>query len=179
MDRDEVFRYVGHAQTPGRFVLQRLPVPQKTGSGREKAHFLAHFHSLTLAPPPATIGVAEYSDEGGGPMAGVTEEMIHDMASVIARQISPEAIILFGSQATDRAEVDSDVDLMVIESAPYGPGNDRRQRMTLLWKALAKYPVSKDILVYSRDEVDRWRDARNHIIPRALKEGRFLYGALR
>lgn len=111
-------------------------------------------------------------------MPGVTEEMIRDMASVIARQVSPEAIILFGSQATDKAGRDSDVDLMVIESTPFGPGNDRRQKMTRLWKALATFPVSKDILVYSRDEVDRWRNARNHIIAKALKEGRFLYGAL-
>ncbi len=111
-------------------------------------------------------------------MPSITEDMILDMASVIARQVSPEAIILFGSQATDGAAADSDVDLMVIESAPYGPGNGRRQKMTLLWKALAKYPVSKDILVYSRDEVDRWRDSRNHVIAKALKEGRFLYGAL-
>jgi len=111
-------------------------------------------------------------------MPSVTEDMIRDMASVIVRQVSPEAIILFGSQGTDKAGSNSDVDLLVVESTPYGRGNDRRQRMTLLWKALAKYPVSKDILVYSRDEVDHWRDARNHIIAKALKEGRFLYGAL-
>ena len=73
-------------------------------------------------------------------MPSVTEDMIRDMASVIARRVNPEAIILFGSQATHKAGGDSDVDLMVIESAPYGPGNDRRQKMTLLWKVLAKYP---------------------------------------
>ena len=108
----------------------------------------------------------------------ITEEMLRDMASVIARQVSPEAIILFGSRATGRVDADSDIDLIVVESRPYGPGNDRRQKATLLWKALAKYPISKDILVYSKDEVDRWRDSPNHVIAKALKEGRFLYGAL-
>ncbi len=36
--------------------------------------------------------------------------------------------------------------------------------------------VAKDILIYSRDEVERWRNTRNHIIARALREGKVLYG---
>jgi hypothetical protein len=45
-----------------------------------------------------------------------------------------------------------------------------------LWRALSQFPVAKDILVYSQDEVEKWRDARNHVIARALREGRVLYG---
>ncbi|MGE5557663.1 MAG: hypothetical protein ACM3WV_03515 [Bacillota bacterium] len=40
------------------------------------------------------------------------------------------------------------------------------------------YSTAKDILVYSREEVERWRSARNHIIARALREGRLLYGSI-
>ncbi len=111
-------------------------------------------------------------------MAIVTEELIRDMAAVVAREVKPQAIILFGSRATGSAQPDSDVDLMVIESAPFGPDRDRRREMTRLWRALADFAVGKDILVYSREEVERWRDARNHIIARALREGRLLYGGL-
>ena len=35
--------------------------------------------------------------------------------------------------------------------------------------------VSKDILVYSRAEVEYWRDSLNHVVARALREGRVLY----
>ncbi|MGH7565020.1 MAG: hypothetical protein ACREK5_11465 [Gemmatimonadota bacterium] len=35
--------------------------------------------------------------------------------------------------------------------------------------------VAKDILLYSADELERWRDSPNHIIGRALRQGRVLY----
>jgi predicted nucleotidyltransferase len=111
-------------------------------------------------------------------MAIVTEELIRDMAEVMAREVRPQAIILFGSHATGGAQPGSDVDLMVIESAPFGPQRDRRQEMTRLWRALVRFPVAKDILVYSREEVERWRHARNHVVARALREGKLIYGGL-
>lgn len=111
-------------------------------------------------------------------MIVVSEETIREMAAIVAREVGPEAIILFGSHATGEARPDSDVDLLVVEAAPFGQDKDRRREMTRLWHALAGFAVAKDILVYSRDEVDRWRGARNHIIARALREGRFLYGSL-
>jgi hypothetical protein len=52
------------------------------------------------------------------------------MAAVVAREVEPEAIILFGSHATGDARPDSDVDLMVVESTPFGPDRDRRREMT-------------------------------------------------
>jgi predicted nucleotidyltransferase len=100
------------------------------------------------------------------------------MAAVVAREVEPEAIILFGSHATGDARPDSDVDLMVVESTPFGPDRDRRREMTRLWRALIGFPVAKDILVYSREEVERWRGARNHVIAQALREGKLLYGTL-
>ncbi|MBI3071493.1 MAG: nucleotidyltransferase domain-containing protein [Deltaproteobacteria bacterium] len=98
------------------------------------------------------------------------------MASSLAREVSPEAIVLFGSHATGGARPDSDVDLLVIESAPFGSGRDRRAELTRLWRALARFAVAKDILVYSRAEIERWRHSRNHIIGRSLREGKVLYG---
>ncbi len=111
-------------------------------------------------------------------MTPVTEELLHEMASVVAQEVHPEAIILFGSHATGSARPDSDVDLLVIETAPFGPARDRRKEMARLWRALAGFAIAKDILVYSREEVDRWRSARNHVIARALREGRFLHGGI-
>ncbi|MCL5271299.1 MAG: nucleotidyltransferase domain-containing protein, partial [bacterium] len=80
--------------------------------------------------------------------------------------------------APGEARLGSDVVLLVIEAAPFGPGNDRRHEMVRLWRALSGFTIGKDILVYSRDEVERWRGARNHIVARALREGKLLYGAL-
>ena len=101
-------------------------------------------------------------------MVRVTEELIREMAAVVAREVNPEAIILFGSHATGDARPDSDVDLLVIETAPFGLGRDRRREMTRLWRALGGFAIAKDILVYSHDEVERWRSARNHVIAPGL-----------
>jgi uncharacterized protein len=108
----------------------------------------------------------------------VTAEMLREMAAVVAREVHPEAIVLFGSQATGHARADSDVDLLVVEAEPFGAHRDRRQEMARLWRALARFVVAKDILVYSREEVEQWRGARNHVIARALIEGTLLYGSL-
>ena len=108
----------------------------------------------------------------------VTESLIHDMAKVVAQAVQPEAIILFGSHATGQARPDSDVDLLIVEATPFGANRDRRKEMVRLWQALSRFAVAKDILVYSRAEVEQWRDARNHVIARALREGKVLYGHL-
>ncbi len=109
-------------------------------------------------------------------MTSVNEKMPQQMAEVVVREVNPEAIVLFGSYASGTVGPDSDVDLLVIESEPFGPGRNRRKEMVRLWRALAGFRVPKDILVYSRKEIELWRDARNHIIASALREGRVLYG---
>ena len=43
------------------------------------------------------------------------------------------------------------------------------------YEALSGVGVAKDILVYSRPEVEYWRDSLNHVVARALREGRVLY----
>lgn len=107
-----------------------------------------------------------------------TDTLIRDMVSVAASECDPEAIILFGSHATGTAKPDSDVDLLVIRARPFDDGSDRRKEMVRIWRALARFPVAKDILLYSREEIERWRGSRNHIIARALKEGKVLYGSV-
>lgn len=111
-------------------------------------------------------------------MIEVTQALIQEMVLVAASECRPDAIILFGSYATGNAGSESDVDLLVVRSGPFEKDDDRRQEMVRLWRALARFPVAKDILVYSRDEVERWRDSRNHIVGRALREGRVVYGSL-
>ena len=44
-----------------------------------------------------------------------------------------------------------------------------------LYQALAGFHVPADVLVYSRDDVDYWRDSLNHVLARALREGKVLY----
>ena len=97
------------------------------------------------------------------------------MVQIIVDEVDPEQVILFGSRARGDAGAGSDVDLIVVESTPFGEGRNRGVEETRLWRALASFHISKDILVYSRDEVDYWRDSLNHVLARALREGKVLY----
>ena len=107
-------------------------------------------------------------------MTPVDDTLLARMVQVIVDEVDPEQVILFGARGD--ADADSDVDLIVIESTPLGGGRwDRGVEETRLWRVLAKFQVPKDILVYSRDEVDYWHDSLNHVLARALREGRVLY----
>ncbi len=97
------------------------------------------------------------------------------MAEAIAKRIAPERIVLFGSWAHGQASADSDVDLLVVEREPFGPQRSRRQEAARIWRCLSPFRIPADILVYSEDEITHWKDCRQHIIAKALCEGRVLY----
>ena len=108
-------------------------------------------------------------------MTQVDRALLERMVQAIVDEVDPEQVILFGSRARGDAGAGSDVDLIVVESGPFGESRDRDVEEARLWRALASFHVPKDILVYSRDEVEYWRDSLNHVLARALREGSTLY----
>ncbi len=52
-------------------------------------------------------------------------ETVQEIVQRLVAAANPEQIILFGSRARDEAHDDSDVDLLVIESEPFGPQRSR------------------------------------------------------
>ena len=108
-------------------------------------------------------------------MSPVTDALLDQMVQAIVAEVDPEQVILFGSRARGDAREDSDVDLVVVEAEPFGLERSRRQELVRLYHALVEFPVSADILVYSHDDVDYWRDSLNHVLARALREGKVLY----
>jgi predicted nucleotidyltransferase len=108
-------------------------------------------------------------------MVQVTEQVLSEMIQVILEAAHPEEIVLFGSRGRGQASGESDVDLLVVESEPFGKDRSRRQEMRKLYDALGRFRIPMDILVYSREEIEYWRDSLNHVAARALREGRVLY----
>lgn len=108
-------------------------------------------------------------------MKPVTEDMIRQMVGAIVAEAQPERVILFGSQARGDAGEASDVDFIVVDSTPFNERRSRRLFCVRLYEALAKFRVPTDILVYSRYEFDYWSDSLNHVVGRAVAEGRVLY----
>lgn len=108
-------------------------------------------------------------------MAQGADVLLDKIVKAIVDEADPEEVILFGSRARGDATANSDIDLVVIEAQPFGAGRDRRAESMRLWRALAAFDAPADLLVYSREEVAYWRDSRNHVLARALREGKVLY----
>ena len=108
-------------------------------------------------------------------MTAVTRDLIERMVQAIVDEVDPQQVILFGSRGRGDHRHDSDVDLIVVEAEPFGPQRSRHREMVRLYHALAGFPVAADVLVYSHEDVDYWRDSLNHVLARALREGRVVY----
>ena len=108
-------------------------------------------------------------------MVRATDQLLEDMVDSIVREVDPQRIVLFGSYARGEAEADSDIDFLIVQDRPFEPGRGRRQQMAQLWRLLARFPISQDILIYTPDEVERWCDTQSHVVARALREGKVLY----
>ena len=95
-------------------------------------------------------------------MPDITQALLDRMIRTIVDEVDPEQVILFGSRARGDARPDSDVDLLIIESQPFGAGRSRHAEEARISRALPATPVDRDILVYSRDEIERWRGSLNY-----------------
>lgn len=104
----------------------------------------------------------------------ITDADLFAMSASIVETLHPERIILFGSLARGNANEDSDIDLLVVVDEGFQE-RSRWRELRKIRKLLASFPMPKDILLYSRDEVARWQHSANHIITHALQEGISLY----
>ncbi len=102
-------------------------------------------------------------------------DAIQEIVRRLVDAAQPEKIILFGSWAKGTNRSDSDLDLMVIEKEPFGAMRSRLHEIGRLERALGRIPYPTDILVYSREEVERWQSSAHHVISQALKEGKEIY----
>jgi predicted nucleotidyltransferase len=103
------------------------------------------------------------------------KETLPEIVRRLVETAQPEEIILFGSWARGEGRPDSDIDLLIIEATPFGPERSRLREIGRLDAALGRLPYATDLLVYSRDEVQKWLSSPNHVISRALREGTALY----
>lgn len=102
------------------------------------------------------------------------EQIKLDMNEVIERirRIArPRKIILFGSRARGENRINSDWDFLVIADSKL----PRHERSCPLYGALSDIPVGMDILVYTPDEADEWRDVPQALVTTAIREGKVLY----
>lgn len=98
---------------------------------------------------------------------------IRQMTQIIARQFKPkpERVILFGSQARGTGTEYSDVDFLVVLSS----AKNKREAAIQIRRALAGFPVAKDILVTTPEEIARGGNLVGSVLRSALREGKVIY----
>lgn len=101
--------------------------------------------------------------------------LLEEMVQIIIRVAEPEKIILFGSRAKGTAREDSDYDFLIVKAEAFFEKYSRRKASGKLRRALAKFEVSKDILMYGAEEIEQRQNWSNDVVSCALKEGRVLY----
>ena len=100
---------------------------------------------------------------------------ISRMVRAIADVARPKRVVLFGSHARGDAAHQSDVDLLVVEDGPFEDEGARSDEMVRLWEALAPFRTPTDLVVVTEAEAERWGATTNHVVARALREGRVVY----
>lgn len=102
----------------------------------------------------------------------VATSEIQGFADRIAREFRPQRIILFGSYACDRADEDSDVDLMVI--LPY-TGKSWETATRIRNRLQPSFPL--DLVVRSPEQVRERVDMGDPFLREIVRDGKVLYEA--
>ena len=102
----------------------------------------------------------------------ITPELIDYIVEKIARVVSPNQIILFGSHARGDAAADSDLDLFIIHDSRKSNREIRRQIETFLWGRR----FDLDLIVRDPQEVSRnIADGNPFYLQHLFGEGKVLY----
>jgi predicted nucleotidyltransferase len=104
-------------------------------------------------------------------LAKIDDSLMKEIIQRILKVAQPEKIILFGSYARGEATENSDIDILIIQDSNL----PRYKRSTPIRLALRGLFPSKDILVYTPEEVEEWRSASTSFIASVLREGKVLY----
>jgi len=105
-------------------------------------------------------------------MQEVSTVLLQEITHRLVDEFRPEQIILFGSHAWGKPDVNSDLDLLVIVSqSELSPA----QRAMRAHRRLQGLNVPKDILVRTRAEVERLRDVQASLEHQIFARGTVLY----
>lgn len=103
----------------------------------------------------------------------IENEKINEVIDKIVNNYHPEKIILFGSYAAGCQDEKSDLDLLIIKDTDK-LNFERDIEVLKLFRGL-KIPL--DILVYTNDEFNKWKNLKTSFESNVLKTGKILYAA--
>jgi uncharacterized protein len=100
----------------------------------------------------------------------VQNNQIIDKIKVIAHQYLPNAqVLLFGSRARNDFRNDSDYDILLVINENLSP-QEKIPILTRIRKSLLQSEIRSDVLIQSKDELEKNKNLPGHIIRNILKE---------
>jgi predicted nucleotidyltransferase len=100
----------------------------------------------------------------------IDSNKINEVVSRIASKFNPERIILFGSHASGNSNIDSDLDLLIIQETEL-PMHKRGLDIRL---ALIGTMIPMDLLVYTKTEFEEEKKKKYSFISSAIKNSKVL-----
>ncbi|MEA2104481.1 MAG: nucleotidyltransferase domain-containing protein [Candidatus Cloacimonadota bacterium] len=101
----------------------------------------------------------------------INNKQIAEITKTIVDNYHPEKIILFGSYANGNFTRDSDLDLLLIKESNL----PRFKRAREVHEFFDPYPIAMDILVYTKREVEKWKNFSHSFINQVFENGIILY----
>lgn len=101
------------------------------------------------------------------------EEWLPSVVERVVGRFDPRKVVLFGSLARGETNHDSDIDLLVVFD--HVEWENKRELTVEIRRALAHFPVPKDIIITDVDEIERRGHLVGPILRPALEEGRIVY----
>ena len=103
----------------------------------------------------------------------ITQEKIDEIIKIIVSSCNPEKVLLFGSYAYGNPTKNSDLDLLVVVKKSKLPRHKRaREIRKNLW---GRVDIPKDILIYTYQEINEWKEVKETFITNIIKKGKVLY----
>lgn len=103
----------------------------------------------------------------------ISSELIEEIVRRLVNGIHPEKNILFGSYAYGEPTETSDIDLLVVVSESEEP---RYRRASRAYSFMWGLTVPTELLVMTREELEKSATVANSLASQALLKGKVLYG---
>jgi predicted nucleotidyltransferase len=104
---------------------------------------------------------------------GINQKLVGEIVRRVISVAEPQRIILFGSAAAERMTKDSDIDLLVLESAPF----DTRKESVRIRQAVRGLGYPFDIIVMATERFEESKNVVGGIAYPANKYGKVIYEA--
>lgn len=104
---------------------------------------------------------------------GISQTLVREIITRILSIAEPQRIILFGSAATGGMSKDSDIDLLVLESAPA----DTRKESVRIRQAVRGLGYPFDIIVMATERFEESKNVVGGVAYPANKYGKVIYEA--